>query len=598
MKKILILTTFLGLVLLSLRAQHIPSELTEEFLKEKLNSRLMSRVEVLQLGPSNEDANKLREFKLSNNVAGGEMEPYIAINPTDSNNLVLSYMYFQEGGLMFPIFYTKDGGETWNLSDFHTHTPFFEDTSMLIAGGGDPMFAFDADGKLYFVWLIAAVKDRASRDIIGFTYWASSEDGGMTWTYEEGEDHFIGKGGRNGGNILDFGRGYLDKPWMDCDRSGGPYHNRLYSTHLFYRNIHSNFPTDPLAGTILRHKDDTASAFDPRMTHVSRSTYIGRYSNLKVDNQGKIHITYLGIDAVNGAAELKGLFYCSSTNGGHSFSNPIKFGDAFGVRETSSEILHSRENPAPNLAISPDGEIIHVVWSSEVQLPNGEWVIKAFHRSSEFGGRFWGPVTELGDLDQISGFRHSMMPVIASYGDKKLSIAWYSVDSVGQGDYIMVESEDAGLTFSAPISLSTTPTRFVAGFTVGDYCNLVRTATTTYAVWVGGDLSGVYVSSYDHEIVAGFAELKPLLSSIRVASISPQPARGTANIDLQVDRPQKALVGVFDINGKTIIPAEEHMLRQGSQRISIQIPEHVSAGVYALFIKGEDGIISKKLSVQ
>lgn len=565
----------------------------EELKKEKLSAFPVDRLLPLNLNAALSKSN--RDQKVSNSEFVDEAEPFIALNPTDSNNLVLSYMLFSRDGLQFPVFYTRDGGKSWKLSEFHSHTAFFEDTTLTIIGGGDPMLAFDADGKLYFSWIVAAKERLAVNQYILHMYWGYSNDGGETWELEEGEDHFIGKGGSDDGFVMDYARGFFDKQWMACDQSNGPNRNTLYTSLLLLANPTSGF-NDPVAGGVLFKKPADSTAFGQDLTHLSSNAYLGQMNNVLVDNQGRIHVSYLAISQND---ETEGLFHRISNDGGQTFSPPVKIGDAFGLITNSAPILHNRENPAPNLAISPDGSHVYLTWSSK-ELLNGDLVMKGYFARSTDSGINWETPINIENMNGTTEFRHSLMPVIATNEVGHLSIAWYTAESTSSGNYILVESKDNGLSFSDPITLSSDNTRF-SGNVMGDYNSLLRQGSKTYAVWSDGREwnNAIYFGAYDHAAsVTSIMEFQPVNSLIDIQSVSPQPAHDHIHVAFHAQVNTMVTYSLFSLDGKEIIDPKDHMTPKGESHLELIIPSGTPAGMYVLYIKSEAGVISKKVVIQ
>ena len=148
----------------------------KEAFKEKLHGNLDSLLYAfgegkhIQPGASegmpNSSASSI-DAPVSSNIP--ESEIHAAINPTDSNNLVVSAMHVASG-LVFPIYYTKDFGQTWKQSTFH---PFPYDSRATIAGGGDPVLVYDANGKLYLSWVDLYLLSGSRNNAYEGMYWAS-----------------------------------------------------------------------------------------------------------------------------------------------------------------------------------------------------------------------------------------------------------------------------------------------------------------------------------------------------------------------------------------------------------------------------------------
>jgi len=80
-----------------------------------------------------------------------EAELHAVVNPTDPSNIVVGVINIDVDNplesIKMSIYVTYDLGDSWTKSDF---TGFGGGVTL---GGGDPMFAFDNEGELYFSWL-------------------------------------------------------------------------------------------------------------------------------------------------------------------------------------------------------------------------------------------------------------------------------------------------------------------------------------------------------------------------------------------------------------------------------------------------------------
>lgn len=92
-------------------------------------------------------------------IPGREIETYLAVNPTDSSNLLASSIADSANASV--LYASWNGGTAWERIE-SPNGPFFS--------GLDPMVAFDGQGQAYFSSLAA-----------GFSVWRS-KDGGRTWT--------------------------------------------------------------------------------------------------------------------------------------------------------------------------------------------------------------------------------------------------------------------------------------------------------------------------------------------------------------------------------------------------------------------------------
>lgn len=139
-------------------------------------------------------------------------EPYIAVNPQNSQHVVASWMGFKLGeAIVIKTKVSLDGGVTWSTSNETAHN-LTGNTS------ADPSLAFDGNGNLYLCYI--------DYDGVNFSNGTvnvvKSTDGGLTWgTPTEAI------------SIADCpNKLCVDRPWMAVDNSGGPNDGAIYVTGM------------------------------------------------------------------------------------------------------------------------------------------------------------------------------------------------------------------------------------------------------------------------------------------------------------------------------------------------------------------------------
>ncbi len=149
------------------------------------------------------------------NISNGlifDGEPYIAINPTNAQNLVAAWMGFKlSGGSYHIAIKTRasfDGGTTWSVANALPHYA-------AAYGAADPTMAFSKTGTLY----IAYIDYRQTPDS-GGVYVARSTDGGLNWdTPSKAFDAYDVAAKRP-----------IDRPWLVIDNSNSANAGTLYIT--------------------------------------------------------------------------------------------------------------------------------------------------------------------------------------------------------------------------------------------------------------------------------------------------------------------------------------------------------------------------------
>ncbi|MCH8035212.1 MAG: exo-alpha-sialidase [Bacteroidetes bacterium] len=134
------------------------------------------------------------------------IEPYIATNPIDPNNLVVgSIMISETGTWTCAAFASFDGGENWTRT-----TSNCKETS---ENCGDPWLAFGKDNTVYLS-VLTAQKDSSGKHVERIVVFRS-EDGGKTWL----KPSFVplGEGGAS-----------FDHPSIVVNTTSGSYSGTIY----------------------------------------------------------------------------------------------------------------------------------------------------------------------------------------------------------------------------------------------------------------------------------------------------------------------------------------------------------------------------------
>lgn len=518
------------------------------------------------------------ERALSGGISTGEAETFIAINPTNSNNLVASFMS-ESNTLEFPIYYTNNAGLTWTKSSFNVRNQLQADLpGHIIGGGGDPVFTYDKNGKCYFSWIYLSLKSMTNTDTAYMNmFWAYSTDGGQTWQVEN--NHKIGGGalllsGGGVSGIAEIGEGILDRQWMAADRSGGPYDGNIYASTYFVAHASGGAFIDD--GMTLSRKSANSNSFQLVSYAGKGSTQFG---NIEVDQQnGNIHITYC--DLITNQ-----LLHTVSSDGGNTFSTPVTITTGNAFFPSVGSRVHSRENAAPNLAIDGSGNL-HIVWSDFIGSD-----YKSYYSTSSDGGATWSTPKLIDNL--INGGK-AFMPTVSASGDK-VSISCYSIITAKKSTFKSVSSMDNGTTFlpARTISGDTTDFQMFPSFSFfGDYNKSVMEGCNLYSSWSDGRLGYpiVYVAKTDACEVVGLKEVSPLNTDISIGAPYPQPAGDLVHLPVNSSSPGSVEITLMDLKGSRLMSAQKDFKVGLETTLTLALPE-LQAGTYLLMLKTDKGLV-------
>ena len=566
-------------------SQRVSPHVIEEVLREKILKKKSATG--AEAGTPSLRGSEEYKFTSVTDPSMIEGEPAIAINPTDSNNIVVAFMNFKGQVLHLPIYTTFDGGDSWFLSSFNTLNHYTLDNKRInypVAGGGDPVLCFDANGTLYFFWIYLGLGP-------GFegrwhNFWASSEDGGLTFMTEgDGKDLLnwgnidLGSGRLNLG-----GHGIFDRYWCAVDRSGGPFHGQLYLAGLFIRNDTTQLAGD---GIVMKIKRSGSSSFDTRHIKVSNVAN-AQFTNLTVDDNGWIHLVYGEIDNEN-------IVYQVSKDGGQSFLPPQVVGD-FSALRSGNRIIHDRENAAP-VILRSDESTLHISWTFLGDPPH------AIMSSSYDLGRTWTDTISLTRAVEAQGFDGTMTPTLTSDLNGQLSVFLFALkDKVGE--YVRLDQDNNSGDFQLKEVISGSTTDF-GDYSInnpfnetffGDYNSAIRHDCKSYVVFSDGrNAQGpkVYLSRVDH---CDLASIRPVLFADKRVHISPNPTSGTWSLSFEAKRTESYTVRLMSTSSGQVIDERKMTFAQGKSLVEgwRTLPQ----GTYAVQVMGQKAIWVLPLIVQ
>lgn len=263
------------------------------------------------------------------NISNGlffDGEPYLAVNPNNHQHMVVAWMGFViQNRIMIKTRVSINGGENWsNVQNIlHMNSAY---TS------ADPSLAFDNSGNVYLSYI-----DYDPTFSSGAVYVRKSEDGGFNW-----------------GNAVeviaydsDPGRYPIDRPWINIDRSGGPFDGNIYITTM---NAKAAGPP-PYHPYFIKSTDQGAS-FEPWRYADTAGWLSGQFipkpmPSPAVAANGTFHCVYPSW--VLSQNLLPQFILATTDDGGNSFAHRTVFASAgsIAVSDTSAKKGYLlRANPA------------------------------------------------------------------------------------------------------------------------------------------------------------------------------------------------------------------------------------------------------------
>ncbi len=535
-----------------------------------------------------------------------DVEVYAAVNPTDSNNIIVSWMWLDPSGhsspvLIFRMYNTFDGGLTWNQIDDTQFLPHNITTTHVVTGGGDPVIVFDKNGRAHFTWLYAMLRyynlDSLYVELI--LHYAYSDDGGTTWirpqndTIAWGSFRYIW-----GQGISSIDSMYPpDKEWATINRTN----NDLIVSSTEFWNLDS---LQKLWG--VRIKPANADTFSQRILVPPDTFLVCTHGSLTADDLGNIYAFYPFYPDT--ARPIERLAVQKSEDGGYTWNDPVFIADANVENFTAAGQVNNTNTKAyerlttnfyaaaDTVAASPYHGRLYAVWNANDT--NYFSNVNIYFSYSDDQGQTWSQPIRV-NSDPLDDYKFHHRPTITVAPDGKVIIAWYDTRNaqppyVYNTDYYIAISNDGGQTFRE-IKISDTLFNYNeinSGFGVGEYNQITATKNRIFIFWGALDQS-------KHDVEIYFATYPPLPTGLQYRPInnydvqlSPNPFHNTINLRINAPGSSKANIKIFSINGKLLFSKKLKFHSKTEQNLNLSFLHN---GAYNVLIEIKGKIFAYKI---
>jgi hypothetical protein len=424
------------------------------------------------------------ETATQTNFENTEVEPYVAVNPTNPLNVVGVFQEdrWSDGGAHGLLAAASfDGGASYlnSWAEFSScsdkpETDYFEH----LPRATDPWVSFDAAGRAYQIGLSIIDGSLTGESALGAS---TSGDGGLTWSVPAP----ITRQDDPAGAV------FLDKQSITAD----PYHaGRAWATW-----IQGNLPGENISFAKLSH------AFSYRGTPmVSRTVDGGQtwstptpMTTANIYAQGNQIVvlpngTLVDVQAIlfkgSGVQPNANGVYMAvmrSTDGGVHWSAPSKIAPIGTVAEFADGQPLRVGDYLPDIAVNRQTGALYVTWADALGTSTNKIVMA---RSTD-GGRHWSTPIIVSHHDSAQSFNHAIE--VANDGD--LAVLYYddARNDLAPGiptDIYLRHSSDGGVTWSAPQSLASfdfANAPIARGYFVGDYQGLAAQGARGLIAFLG-----------------------------------------------------------------------------------------------------------------
>jgi hypothetical protein len=406
------------------------------------------------------------------NYPNAEVEPWVAVNPTDSKNIIGVWQQdrWSDGGSHGLVAgYSTNGGKTWR----ETAQPF----TACAAGGpsrydraSDPWVSFGPDGTAYSVSI--------SFQGVGFdnaVLASTSTDGGATWTAPKaliedlGSPKFFNDKESVTADPVHAGTAYA--VW---DRLESPNGNPRAAAHAFAFTGPTLFSKTTDGGA-------TWSAPTVIVPTANRQQTIG--NQIVVDPKTGTLFNFFDLilnTGPNGADQLHGLnvAFTKSADGGATWTAPqiVSSLNTVGVRDPNTGADVRTGDIIPEPAIDPATGRLYVVWQDS-RFNGGRYDEVALSTSDD-GGATWSAPARVNTPHGVPAFTPSVRVANGVVG-----VTYYDFRTLAAGntttlptDYWFTSSAAGGAAFAnethayGPFDMMRAPN--AEGFFTGDYQGL------------------------------------------------------------------------------------------------------------------------------
>ncbi|HEU5156068.1 MAG TPA: sialidase family protein [Streptosporangiaceae bacterium] len=266
-------------------------------------------------------------------------ETWVSVNPNNTRQIIASYNDYRRGDGTCGVTFSADGGKTW--ADATTPNGFVRGTAFggtareYFQAAGDTAVEWDTRGNAYLLCqefkrgvAVTADTDQSS----AFYIHRSTGNGGASF-------NFPGRPVAEHADLAGAGDFLLDKPLMTVDNHvRSPFRDRVYVTWTTFAEDGTGYIFASSSADYGEHFSDPVlvssdSALCPNAGGVP--TPRGRCNNNQfsqpvVAPDGTLHVVWANYNTANAGADNRfQMLAVRSTDGGATFSAPVKVGDFY-----------------------------------------------------------------------------------------------------------------------------------------------------------------------------------------------------------------------------------------------------------------------------
>ncbi len=454
-------------------------------------------------------------------IGGNQVEPSIAVNPTNPRNLVAGYIDNGRCG----VAWSMNAGADWNQAVLAESTDAPPPGLTAFVNAGDPVVDFAADGTAYYLCMNTAHTPTMNAQKTQYVY--TSTNGGQDWN--------------DASPTLAIAPAYADDDKGHIVVDTNPTSPNLGNVYVA--------ATDLGSGQVrfARSTDGGASFSTPIPIN---DADIGFAVNVAVGADGAVYVAWEAEEPAGTptcpippppappATCAIGVRIDRSDNGGQKFDALPGGGDveiqSTGITLRNVRPMPGRGNGFPYIGTHPTNpNLVYAVWAQPG--PGIDDSDIHFSRSTDRGEN-WSPSVRVNmDVNPPGDFSSQFWPTMAvDPVDGDINIIWYSdendpdrTDGTPRIDLYFTRSSNDGVSFDTPVRVTQTPSIPTPGAFFGDYLGIDAFGGVAHPLWVDTNLS----TTFD----AATTQIGPAdLSIVKTDLADPVVAGGSVTYDVTI----------------------------------------------------------------
>jgi hypothetical protein len=494
------------------------------------------------------------------NYSFGDMEPYIAVNPANNNNVIAAWM--KVTGVQqttIAVSYSNNGGANWSIPTNLPHLyPQFTHADVSID--------FNSSGTAYICYI-----DYTLTQDSGYICVSSSTNGGQTWSNPVRAFSALETTDKN-----------IDRPWLMVDRSSSQYNGRIYVTS---KNVEDFVTTNHvylkssadggLTWSAIKIIDDSIPC-----------DLVTSMGCLAVGADGSVNVAYFSYNTQ--LSLFPRVILAKSTDGGSSFT-PYQV-----ALITGASVINDTLQGSMTLSANPTNSSNMVL--TFIDGRNGDADVLCLKTND--GGFTWTTNPVRINDDALNNGNQQDMSWAGFSPSGMYCAAWRDRRNTGTSvlspfEIYIAASWNGGSTFGTNYRISTVTSPDIPIQKGNDFIGISLSNNFVYTNWCDYRTANYEIFT-NRDTLANVLGIKTIKQNKQIiVNAFPNPSSNEVNFSFFLNQDySSATVYITDAIGKTLATLVNSPLYSGQQSLSFNVKK-LAKGSYYLNLNLE-GLISQK----